>query len=304
MEQPHEHPAEESQRLLKIGILLSFLIFILELGGGLWTHSLALTSDAWHIFIDIWSLVISFLAIMVAKRPVNDRQTFGLHRMEVMAATLNGASVFLIALGILVAAWRRLHAPVEVHSLRLLIISSTGLALNLLVAWLFYRRSHEDLNLRGVFMHILGDALNTFAVILAAILMMATRWPLIDPIISAAIALVVLWGAAKLLKESFNTLLEGVPANIQVNDVEQHILGVEGVDSVHDLHVWSICSHLNALSGHVLLAPEHMGAQHQVLEQIGNLLKQRFGIVHTTVQVESKAWPRLDEGIGQVGQVG
>jgi cobalt-zinc-cadmium efflux system protein len=299
MEQPHDHPAEDSQRLLRLGIFLSIAIFFLEFGGGLWTHSLALLSDAWHVFIDIWALVITFLAIYLAKRPVNDRRTFGLHRMELLAATLNGLTVFLIAIGILVAAWRRLHHPVPVRTVDLLIISSIGLAMNTGIAALFYKRSHQDLNIRGAFLHILGDALNTLAVVVAALLMLWTKWTFVDPLVSAATAGIVLWGSGRLLRESFNTLLEGVPRDIDVAVVEREILGVPGVVSVHDLHVWSICSHLNALSGHVLLASEQMGRQHAVLERIGRLLKERFRITHTTIQVESKAWPRMDETLGQ-----
>jgi cobalt-zinc-cadmium efflux system protein len=300
MKQPHDHPAEESQRLLKLGILLSIGVFFIEFAGGIWTQSLALISDAWHVFIDIWSLVISFLAVYVAKRPTNDRKTFGLHRMEVLAATLNGLTVFLIAIGILYSAWRRFQNPVEVQSLQLLIIAAFGLVMNLGIAALFWDRSHRDLNIRGAFLHVLGDALNSVAVIVAAILMLLTGSSLIDPIVSVIIAFIVLWGSGRLLRESFNTLLEGVPKNIAVSKVEEEILGIPGVDSVHDLHVWSICSHINALSGHVLLAADQMHHQHAILDQLGRSLKDRFGIVHTTIQVESKAWPMMEEGLSQV----
>jgi len=294
MRPPHEHPVEESQRLLKIGILLSFFIFLLELFGGVWTHSLAMMSDAWHIFIDIWALVISFFAVYVAKRPVNDRRTFGLHRMEVFAAMINGFTVFFIAVGILYAAWKRFLHPAPVHADRLLILAGVGLLLNLLVAGLFYEHSQRDMNIRGAFLHMLGDALNTLAVMIAAVAMIVTKSSRVDPIVSALIAVIVLWGSGRLLKDAVNTLLEGVPKGIEVSAVEKEIMQVRGVLSVHDLHVWSICSHLNALSGHVLLGAEQMHNQHQVLEVIGQTLKDRFGIAHTTIQVESKAWPNME----------
>jgi cobalt-zinc-cadmium efflux system protein len=304
MKPPHTHPAEESKRLLKLGILLSFGVFFIEFGGGLWTHSLALVSDAWHVFIDIWSLVISLLAVYMARRPVNDRKTFGLHRIEVLAATLNGLLVFAISIGILYAAWHRFHHPTAVRSFELLIISSFGLLMNLGIAALFWDRSHRDMNIRGAFLHILGDALNTVAVMIAALLMLFTDWPFIDPMVSAVIAVVVLWGSGRLLKEALNTLLEGVPRNIDVAQVEKEIVAIAGVSSVHDLHVWSICSHINALSGHVLLAADEMANQHAVLERIGHLVKERFGIVHSTIQVESKAWPSIDEELVDRAQNG
>src|SRR6185437_15282852 len=188
MEQPHQHPMDESQRLLKVGIMLTFAIFLLEFFGGLATHSLALMSDAWHIFIDIWALVLSFLAFFVAQRPADERRTFGLHRMEVFAATVNGFTVFFIAIGILYAAWRRLNHPVAVRSLELLWIAGAGLALNLVVAGLFYERSQMDSNIRGAFLHVLGDDLGTLAVMLAAGLMIVTKSLRIDAVVSALIA--------------------------------------------------------------------------------------------------------------------
>jgi cobalt-zinc-cadmium efflux system protein len=294
MRQPHEHPVEDTEKLLKTGIFVAFAIFLLELFGGLYSHSLALMSDAWHMFIDIWALVISLAAIFLARRPINDRQTYGLHRMEVLAALANGLTVFLIAGVILYAAVKRFSHPTEVHGRALTIVAGLGLVLNLGVAGLFYKKSEHDLNMRGVFLHMMGDALGTVAVLIAGLVILETGWRQIDPIVSALIAGIVLWGAGRLLRDSFNTLLEGVPRGIQVAAVEQEMKRVDGVLSVHDLHVWSICSHLKALSGHVLVTPRQMQRQDAVLESINRGLKERFGIEHTTIQVESKAWPNVE----------
>jgi cobalt-zinc-cadmium efflux system protein len=291
----HEHPANDVEHLLRIGIAVSLLIFLIEFMGGLWSHSLALLSDAWHIFIDIWALVVSYLAIFLAKRPVSHQRTYGLHRMEVLAALVNGFTVFLIAIGIVYAAARRYNNPQDVHSRPLILVAGMGLVLNILVATLFYKGSEHDVNIRGVFLHLVGDAAGTVAVLIAGLVILLTGWRQIDPIVSGLIAVIVLWGAGRLLRESFNTLLEGVPRGIQVGEVENEIKKVEGVLSVHDLHIWSICSHLKALSGHVLVHPNGLSRQDIVLEGINHNLKQRFGIEHTTIQVESKAWPELEQ---------
>jgi cobalt-zinc-cadmium efflux system protein len=287
MKQPHDHPVEDIEKLLKTGILVSFLIFLLELVGGIMSNSLALLSDAWHIFIDIWALVVSFLAVFLARRPVNHQRTYGLHRMEVMAALVNSFVVFVIAGGILYAAYTRIHTPQYVHGQSMIGFASLGLLLNLGVAALFYKEQEHDLNLRGAFLHLLGDAVNTVAVLIAGVVITLTGWRQIDLIVSGLIGVIVLWGAGRLFWESFNTLLEGVPRGIRVEDVEQEMTRVEGVVSVHDLHIWSICSHLNSLSGHVLVKAADLPRQDKVLEGINRNLKDRFRISHTTIQVES-----------------
>ena len=296
MRQSHEHPIDESQRLLKIGIILTLFIFLLELAGGVWTHSLALISDAWHIFIDIWALVISFLAFHMARRPVSGRSTFGLHRMEVFAAALNGLTVFAAGAVILAAAVWRFYHPGMVYSGRLLGVSGIALIINLGVAALFYRRSHDDLNMRGAYVHMAADALNTLAVFISGVLIAWTHWVRIDALVSGVIAFMILWGSGRLLRDSVNTLLECAPAGIAVAEVESEIRKVDGVVSVHDLHVWSICSHLNALSGHIRLDEADMKKQRAVLTNIDKNVRDRFGIAHTTIQVESGEWPEIEGG--------
>jgi cobalt-zinc-cadmium efflux system protein len=291
----HEHPFGDTENLLKTGIFVSFFIFLLELFGGVWSHSLALLSDSWHVFIDIWALVLSFLAIFLAKRPANDRRTYGLHRMEVMAALANGLTVFLIAAGILYTAVVRFKHPPQVHSRPMLIIAAIGLLANLLVAVAFYKKSANDLNMRGVFLHLISDTLSSVAVLVAGTIIAFTGWRQIDPIVSVVIGCIVLGGGYRLMRDAFNTLLEGVPRGIQAAAVEQSIQGVDGVLSVHDLHIWSICSHLKALSGHVTIDPRDMTHQDRVLDGINRSLKERFGISHTTIQVESKAWPEIEQ---------
>jgi cobalt-zinc-cadmium efflux system protein len=291
----HEHPFNDTEDLIKTVIFVSLAIFLMELFGGLWSHSLALLSDAWHVFMDIWALVISFLAILLARRPVNDRRTYGLHRMEVMAALANGVAVFVIAAGIIYTAIKRYNQPPQVHSRGMLVIAGIGLLANAFVAIAFYKKSSSDMNLRGVLLHLISDTLSSFAVLIAGIVILLTGWRQIDPIVSILIGCIVLSGAFRLLRDAFNTLLEAVPHGIQAAAVEQTIRGVEGVISVHDLHVWSICSHLKALSGHVTVSPNDMAHQDRVLEGINRSVKESYGISHTTIQVESKAWPEIEQ---------
>lgn len=300
MHQPHDHPVSDSQRVLKVGIALTFCIFLLEFFGGLWTQSLALMSDAWHVFIDVWALVLSFLALLLARRPATHKKTFGMHRMEVFATGVNGLTVFLIAIGILYSAWKRWAMPVPIQTGPLLGLATVGLLLNLVVAALLYKPSRDDSNLQGAFLHVAADTLSSVAVVLAALAIRWTGISQIDAGVSVLIAVVVLWSSGRLLRDAINTLLEGVPSGIKVIDVERQITQVPGVISVHDLHVWSICSHLNALSGHVLLREDRMADQHQVLETIGKQLRNQFGISHTTIQLESKSWP-TDEAMDHAG---
>jgi cobalt-zinc-cadmium efflux system protein len=270
----------------KYAIALTALTLVAEVAGGIWTNSLALLSDAAHVFLDLFALVLSLAAIKLAAYPASDTRTFGWHRAEVFASFINGASIFLIALGIFYEAWGRLFRPEEVKSLPMFIIAAVGLAMNLVAAGALHQHSHDDLNVRSAFLHVVGDAAASVGVIAGGLVMYFTGWYVVDAIISIGIGFVIFWGAWRVLRESAHILLEGVPRGMTTAEVVAAIRSVEGVNEVHHLNLWTICSHILALSAHIDIEPEYKTKQAGVLRRIEELLMEQYHITHTTLQVE------------------
>ncbi|RII26360.1 MAG: cation transporter [Geobacter sp.] len=271
---------------LKYAVVLTALTLVAEVVGGFWTNSLALLSDAAHVFLDLFALLLSLAAIRLASYPVSDTRTFGWHRTEVFASFINGASVFLIAIGICYEAWGRLFQPEEVKSLPMFIIAAIGLVMNLVAASALHSHSHEDLNVRSAFLHVIGDAAASVGVIAGGIVMYFTDWFVLDAIISVGIGVVIFWGAWRVLRESTHILLEGVPRGMSTADVAESIRSIEGVNDVHHLNIWTICSHILALSAHIDVEPAYKVKQTDVLREIEELLLDEYHISHTTLQAE------------------
>lgn len=267
-------------------IALTTVTLVAEVAGGLWTNSLALLSDAAHVFLDLFALILSLAAIRLAAIPVSDTRTFGWHRTEVFASFINGVTVFLMAVGIFYEAWGRFFHPQEVKSFPMFVIATIGLAANLLSASALHQHSHDDLNVRSAFLHVIGDAAASVGVIIGGVIMYFTGWFLLDALISAGIGCVILWGALRVVRESVHILLEGVPRGLSTAEVHSAMRAVEGVDDVHHMNIWTICSHILALSAHVDVKPEYKEGQADVLRRIEELLFERFHISHTTLQVE------------------
>jgi cobalt-zinc-cadmium efflux system protein len=270
----------------KYAIALTALTLVAETVGGFWTNSLALLSDAAHVFLDLFALVLSLAAIKLAARPASDTRSFGWHRAEVFASFINGLSVFLMALGIFWEAWGRLFHPEEVKSLPMFVIAAVGLVMNLVAAGALHEHSHDDLNVRSAFLHVIGDAAASVGVIVGGLVMYFTGWYVLDALISIAIGAIIFWGAGRVLRESIHILLEGVPRGLSISAVTEEIRKVEGVNDVHHLNIWTICSHILALSAHVDVQPDYKGRQAGVLRRIEELLLERYHITHTTLQVE------------------
>jgi cobalt-zinc-cadmium efflux system protein len=270
----------------KYAIILTLFTFVAEVAGGIWTNSLALLSDAAHVFLDLFALFLSLAAIKLAGYPVSDTRTFGWHRMEVFASFINGASVFLIALGIFYEAWERLFRPEEVKSVPMFVIAAIGLVMNLVAAGALHQHSHDDLNVRSAFLHVIGDAAASVGVIIGGVVIWLTGWYVLDAVISVGIGGVIFWGSWRVIRESVHILLEGVPRGMNTGEVTETIRGVEGVNDVHHLNIWTICSHILALSAHVDVEPEFKAEQAEVLRRIEELLLERYHISHTTLQVE------------------
>jgi cobalt-zinc-cadmium efflux system protein len=270
----------------KYAIALTALTLVAEVIGGIWTNSLALLSDAAHVFLDMFALLLSLGAIRLANIPVSETRTFGWHRTEVFASFVNGVSIFLIAFGIMYESWGRLLHPEEVKSLPMFIIALVGLAMNLLAASALHQHSHDDLNVHSAFLHVIGDAAASVGVIAGGVVMYLTGWYILDAIISVGIGFVIFWGSWRVIRESVHILLEGVPRNMSVTEVSEAMRAVEGVNSVHHLNIWTICSHILALSAHVDILPNYKDDQTAVLRRIEELLFERYHISHTTLQAE------------------
>jgi len=280
------HVDHSISRRLIFAIILTAITLVAEIAGGLWSNSLALLSDAGHVFLDLFALLLSLGAIKLAAQPSSDRHSYGLHRAEVLASLINGLTVFIMALGILYEGSKRLISPEEVKTLPMLVIAVLGLVANLLAAKGLHGHSHDDLNVRSAFLHVLGDAAASVGVIAGAILMRYTGWYQADPLISIAIGLLILVGAGRLLREAVHILMEGVPRGLSIEMVAAHIRGVEGVLDVHHLNLWAVCSHIFALSAHIEIEPAYDGQRSQLLHTIEHELQHTFHITHTTIQLD------------------
>jgi len=271
----------------KFAIFLTSATLIAEVIGGLWTNSLALLSDAAHVFLDLFALLLSLGAIKLSSYPATDTRTFGWHRMEVFASFINGSTVFIIALIICYEAFGRIQHPEEVKSFPMMLIAVVGLAMNVFAAGALHSHSHDDLNVHSAFLHMIGDAAASVGVIVGGIIMYFTDWYLLDAIISVGIGFVIFWGSWRVVRDSLHILLEGAPRGLEINQVAAAIREVDGVEEVHHLNIWTICSHINALSGHVVVPASYRGDHSGLLRKIEERLFELFHISHTTLQVES-----------------
>lgn len=268
-----------------LALAISTLLFGAELVGGLWTGSLALLSDSAHVLLDVFALGLSYIALRAAALPPDDRHTYGWHRLEVFAALANGVTLLGITAAIFYEAWGRLQNPTPIRSGEMLVIAVVALVANLFTARLLHDH-HGDLNTRSAFLHVVGDALASLAVILGGILILAAGWYFVDPLVSAFIGLIIVVSSWRVLRSSLHILFEGTPEGIPVADVAQAMGTVSGVLDVHDLHLWSICSGYPALSAHVRVASASLDETTKQMTALRRALARRFGIRHVTIQFE------------------
>jgi cobalt-zinc-cadmium efflux system protein len=284
--QAHKHErSSESWRRLSLVLLLTTLYMFAELLGGWWTGSLALLADAGHMFTDVAALMLALTSVWFGSRPATPQKTFGYYRLEIIAALVNGVALVVISLLIFYGAYERWLSPPVVRSGPMMIVASGGLIVNLVCAWILHSPDEIDLNIRGAWLHVVGDALGSVAAILAGACMALFGWYAADAFFGVVISLLIIWGSVRLIRESTNVLLEGTPAHINLAAVEDAILDTDGVDNVHDLHVWTITSGREALSAHVIHA--HSISQPDLLKVLRAKLHERFGVDHLTIQMET-----------------
>lgn len=296
MSATHNHalPSTGNERALWAALALTSSFLVAELVAGLWFGSLALIADAAHMFTDTAALAIALAALRVGRRPADAKRTFGYHRFEILAAAFNALLLFGVAIYILVEAWQRLREPTEVQSTPMLAVAVLGLVVNLISMRLLRGGSAGSLNVKGAYLEVWSDMLGSLGVIVAALVIRFTGWIWIDALVAAGIGLWVLPRTWVLLKESLNILLEGTPEGIDIEEVAQAMRTVEGVEDVHDLHVWALTSGKNSLTAHVVHADGSDAAA--LIGRLQELLADRFRVHHTTLQVERPACEHAADG--------
>lgn len=271
---------------LRLALGLTVVILLIELVGGLLSHSLALLSDAGHVLTDVFALGLAWFAVEQSKRPADHRRTFGYQRVSLLAALLNSVTLILIVIAIAYEAVRRLIAPQPVHGQIVIVAALAGIAINVFVL-LALRGDRESLNLRAALLHVTGDVAASVGVVIAGLVILLTGWLYIDPLLSIAIAALIAYGALGIVRETVNLLLEGTPREIDLAAVRAEIESSSLVTSVHDLHVWALSSDEMALSCHVVIGDCPLGDAEHVVRRLEARLCDRFAIGHSTIQVES-----------------
>lgn len=279
----HDHGGSRRRLIAVLALTASYMVA--EAIGGWWTGSLSLLADAGHMLTDVAALGLALAAIWFSARPATPSKTFGYYRLEILAALINGVALVVIALLIFYEAYERWLSPPVINARVLIAVASGGLIVNLICAWLLHGDHHQNLNLRGAWLHVIGDALGSVGAVVAGVLILGFGWHKADPLFSVAIGLLIIWSAWHLIRQSTNVLLEGTPAHINLTAVERAILETGGVADVHDLHVWTITSGRDALSAHVI--HRDWARPPELLKELRCKLRDQFHLDHLTIQMET-----------------
>lgn len=295
---PTSGPCEEAPaRLTRPGnqrlvtaLLLTLGFFVVEVISGFVSGSLALLSDAGHMLADVFAIVLALFAGKLAVLPATPEKSYGYYRLEILSALANGVLLCLVALGICREAWLRLAEPQPIETGMMIAVAVIGLGVNLVAAKILHRHDGH-IHLRAAYLHVLGDILSSIGVIIGGVLVAIFGDTRIDAVLAAMIGIIVLWTAQRLVRDAVDVLLEAIPKHLEPPDVQRAILATPGVVGLHDLHIWSLTTGVEALSAHVIVRPEDLGHSDRILEQLNHELDQHFRIAHTTIQIEPLAAP-------------
>lgn len=282
----HTHNHAHSGATFRTAFMLTVVILLIEAVGGLLSHSLALLSDAGHMLTDLVALGLAWFATVQAGRPANERKTFGYHRIGILAALANAVTLIVVVGVIAFEALQRLQHPAPVTPWVMFVAAAAGIALNIYIVLGLRQHGTDNLNVRAALLHVLGDIGASAAVIVGGVIILLTGWYPTDPIISLLIAVLVAWSAWGLLRETFDILMEATPKNVNVAQLVVDMRRTPGILNVHDLHVWSIASGMQALSAHVQIQNQLVEECDTQLKALNDLLRDRYRITHTTIQFE------------------
>lgn len=279
----HSHAAHAPMRSLRIALTMTAVLLVVEVIGGILSNSIALLADAGHMFTDVAALGLSLFVAWFSRQPATPTKSFGYLRWEILAAFLNGAALLLISAAIVVESVLRLRNPQPVEGGLMLWVAAAGLVINIVSARILHPTSQSNMNVRGAYLHVLGDLLASVGTVVAAILIRYTGWLPADPIASFVTTALIMRGAWRLVRESVDILLEAVPKHIDLDAVREQLLAIPGIEAVHDLHVWSVNPRMIAMSAHAIC--RNTDTQQHVLEHVHDAMAL-FGIGHITVQLE------------------
>lgn len=292
------------QRHLKVSIFVAIAIALIELVGGSLSNSLSLVSDAVHVFGDILAIFMSLFAVSLATRQHKGSMTYGYHRAEVLASMANGILLCAISVWIAVEAYQKLYSPKPIDAVLVMALASIGLAGNLVIMKVLRQDQEKNLNVKSAFSHVLYDAISSIAVIFVGAFTFFTGVPGLDPLVALLIAVFIARGGFKIAKDSAHILLEGAPSHVDIEEIRASILKIEKVLEVHDLHVWTIASGMNALSGHIVVPDQILSEADKAVQAINRMLLEKYGITHTTLQVEPEKKVSFKRGSNDPGDRG
>jgi cobalt-zinc-cadmium efflux system protein len=280
------HVASQTVSRLALSLSLTALFVVLEAGAGLYANSLALLTDAAHNVTDVIALGLSWYAVSLTTRPSNSQKTYGYHRAGILVALANSTTLVLISLGVFYEAYQRIKSPLEIKSVVLVIVGFIAVVINLVTALLVRRGSEHDLNLRSVFLHLMGDVVSTIGAVVAGIVIYFTHANWLDPFVSVLIGFLILYNAWGILRETVGILLESTPRDVDMESMVVDIKKVKGVLGVHDLHVWSLAQNLRTMSAHILTDDLPISEGAEIQRQINEVVFHRYHIAHATLQLE------------------